>query len=159
MDTGANFSDCGLYRYLLWRIWDEEKPRMNFLMLNPSTADERENDPTVERCQRRAMAAGYGGLYVTNLFAYRSTDPAGLSTFRGDPIGPLNNSWILWAARQAKVICAWGNHGKLLRRDEEVIRMLRAEKTPLHALRLNAGNIPAHPLYIPYSEQPVLWGP
>lgn len=73
--SGASFSECRKYRYLLWRVWDESKPAAVFLMLNPSTADDVDNDPTVERCQRRVHALGYGSLKVVNIFAYRSTIP------------------------------------------------------------------------------------
>src|SRR5437867_1481016 len=95
--TGATISDCGRYRYGLWRIWDESKPYCLFLMLNPSTADDIDNDATVERCQRRAAAMGYGGLHVANLFAWRSTDPSVLTSVP-DPIGPDNDRTIVTVA-------------------------------------------------------------
>lgn len=83
-ETGATFSECRRYRYRLWRYWDRSKPPLCFLMLNPSTADDLSNDPTVERCQRRALAMGFGGLEVVNIFAFRSTDPAALYSL---PVG------------------------------------------------------------------------
>ena len=63
------------YRYALTRVWDPLGPRLSFVMLNPSTATEVQNDPTVERCERRARALGFGGFRVTNIFAWRDTDP------------------------------------------------------------------------------------
>lgn len=97
--SGAAFSPCGLYRIKLWRIWDEIKPLVMFLMLNPSTADDIDNDPTVERCQRRAQMLGFGGLMVGNIFAYQSTDPAGLHDPE-DPIGAGNDEALIEMARR-----------------------------------------------------------
>ena len=73
--SGASFSPCGTYRYTLWRRWSFVPPA-TFVLLNPSTADATRNDPTVERCERRARELGCGGIRVANLFALRSTDPA-----------------------------------------------------------------------------------
>ena len=57
----AVYSDCERYRYLLTRVWGPG-PKALFVMLNPSTATEVQNDPTVERCERRARALGYGAF-------------------------------------------------------------------------------------------------
>lgn len=64
--TGATFSKDRLYRYQLWRIWDESKPYMNVIGLNPSTADETKDDPTIRRCLGFAKAWGYGALRVAD---------------------------------------------------------------------------------------------
>ena len=71
----AVYSPCEQYRYSLTRVWDNAAPRVMFVMLNPSTATEVQNDPTVERCERRARVLGFGGFRVTNIFAWRATDP------------------------------------------------------------------------------------
>jgi hypothetical protein len=76
----AHFSDCEHYRYWLRRDWDASLPAIAFLMLNPSTADEVVNDPTIERCQRRAIAMGYGSMIIVNLFPFRLTDSTLLHT-------------------------------------------------------------------------------
>lgn len=76
MKTGANLSECRRYRFSLWRIWDEALPYALFIGLNPSTADETANDPTITRCINFAKDWGYGGIYMANLFAYRATDPS-----------------------------------------------------------------------------------
>lgn len=155
-DSGAVFSPCGLYRYRLWRRWDSSAPAV-FLMLNPSTADDIENDPTVERCERRARSMGFGGLEVINLFALRSTDRSALYTHPA-PIGPENDSAILAAVYGAgKIICAWGTDGRLQGRDQQVLSLLRGVGIPLYFLRLNKDGTPQHPLYIGYSEEPKLW--
>ncbi|MEH6402829.1 MAG: DUF1643 domain-containing protein, partial [Sneathiella sp.] len=85
-ESGAEFSDCNKYRYSLWRRWDAG-PTVSFLMLNPSTADGSSNDPTVERCHRRAVAMGFGALEVINIFGFRATDPKDLKKAK-DPVGP-----------------------------------------------------------------------
>jgi hypothetical protein len=150
---GALFSACMRYRYRLWRRWDD-RPALAFVMLNPSTADVLNNDPTVERCERRARLGGYGALEVANIFALRSTDPRALYR-TSDPIGPGNNAEILNATRDAgMVICAWGGHGRLLQRARDVLMMLRAHGVVPHALDINRDGSPAHPLYLPYSMKP-----
>lgn len=131
------------------------KRHANFLMLNPSTADELKNDPTVERCQRRAIGMGYSGLTVTNIFALRSTDPVALYDHR-DPIGELNDDIILREARRAGiVIAAWGVHGAHLGRGAQVMRMLRGAGVVVHVLGLTKGGHPRHPLYVPYEKGPI----
>lgn len=152
----AEFSEDRKYRYRLDIRWGDGQ-LVNFLMLNPSTADEHKNDPTVERCCRRAVAWGYGGLIVTNLFAWRSTDPRALKKV-DRPIGsPANDFHIMAAALDsARVICAWGIHGTIANRAAMVTAMLRRERVRLYALRLTKHGQPEHPLYIPYGD-PVHW--
>lgn len=154
-DTGAVFSDCGNYRYSLWRIWDEAKPYVCFLMLNPSTANEVENDPTIERCQRRSMSMAYGGIFVINLYAYRSTDPAALDQVE-DPIGPLNDKYIAEVAQNAGiVICGWGNSTQRFDRHIMVIELLKRLGVKPMCLAKNKDGSPKHPLYVSYDAQPI----
>jgi hypothetical protein len=80
LDSGAIISGCGIFRYKLWRTWESDLKLCNFLMLNPSTEDAVDDDPTVVKCIRYARTWGHGGIVVTNLFALRSTDPAALKT-------------------------------------------------------------------------------
>lgn len=153
-DSGAEFSPCGRYRYRLWRTWDLRLKPLAFIMLNPSTADEAHNDPTVERCQRRAAAAGWGGLLVGNLFALRSTDPQRLYQVE-DPVGQRNDQAIERIAQEAgQVICAWGNHGMHRGRGEEVLARLQQLRITPYYLRLTGQGCPSHPLYVPYDEPP-----
>ena len=153
----AIYSDCERYRYALTRIWDANGTAVHFVMLNPSTATEVQNDPTVERCERRARALGHGAFRVTNIFAWRDTDPRNMRAAK-EPIGPANDATILegldWAD---KTICAWGTHGEHRSRGSEVEAFLRATGTPLYHLGLSKAGHPKHPLYIAYTQQPELW--
>ncbi len=155
--AGARFSRCRRWRYLLWRSWDEARPVANFLMLNPSTADEITLDPSCTRARNYAERWGFGALVVTNIFGWRSTDPAVLRNVK-DPVGRGNDVAIVSAARQAKlVVCAWGNHGLHLERAERVTALLRRENVKLSFLRMNECGQPAHPLYLPSSLKPTPW--
>jgi hypothetical protein len=153
--SSAMFSDDMAYRYRLTRTWEPLLPHAVFCMLNPSTADHNKNDPTVERCERRARATpGVGGLEVVNIFALRSTDPRALYE-HDDPVGPENDMSIVAAARRGFiVICGWGKHGALNGRGKVVIELLRRHGIAPHALKLNGDGSPAHPLYIAYTQQP-----
>ena len=152
---GAEISPCGQYRYKLWRYWNLTKPLCLFIMLNPSTADEVENDPTVERCERRAKKLGFGGIMICNLFASRATNPMKMKE-AADPVGPDNNEHLIAeSARAGMVICGWGEHGKYMDRSKFVLEMLAG--IPLYYLRLNKSGEPGHPLYIGYDQEPQLW--
>lgn len=152
-DSRAVWSPCGAYRYSLARAWGAGG-RVCWVMLNPSTADEAANDPTVARCERRARALGYGEHVVVNLFGLRSTDPRRL--YRDlDPVGVENDAAILLAARGADlVVCAWGNHGGLFNRGPAVLSALAASGIVPHVLKWTTAGHPGHPLYLPYTAQP-----
>ncbi len=153
----AEYSDCERYRYTLTRCWDETGPAALFVMLNPSTATEAQNDPTVERCERRARALGFGAFRVCNIFAFRATDPRVMRA-APDPVGPDNDAAIAAAARWAdRIICAWGTHGAHLNRGPGVEALLRATGQPLFHLGLSKHGHPRHPLYIGYAEAPRPW--
>lgn len=153
----AIYSDCERYRYSLVRTWAPEGRKALFVMLNPSTATEVQNDPTVERCERRARALGFGSFCVTNIFAWRDTDPKKMRAAL-DPVGPDNDAairdWALWADQ---VVCAWGTHGEHLSRGPAVEALLRETGRDLYHLGLSKAGHPKHPLYIAYSQQPELW--
>ena len=163
-DSTAVYSPCERYRYLLTRTWDPEGPRALFVMLNPSTATEVQNDPTVERCERRARALGFGAFRVTNIFAWRDTDPRAMRA-AADPVGPGNDPAITESAAEwirggaDRILCAWGTHGAHLGRGPAVAALLRGTGRPLHVLGLTRDGHPKHPLYIGYSEQPQPWSP
>lgn len=153
----AVYSDCESYRYLLTRVWDESGKRALFIMLNPSTATEVQNDPTVERCERRARALGFGGFRVTNIFGWRDTDPKKMRA-AADPVGAENDAAILESCPWAdQIIAAWGAHGEHMGRGAEMEALLRAQNQPVYHLGLTKAGHPKHPLYIAYTQQPERW--
>ncbi len=126
-------------------------------MLNPSTADEVQLDPSCTRARSYAERWGFGMLLITNLFAWRATDPEEMKRSR-DPVGRGNDAAILRAARGAGVVvCAWGNHGAHLGRAGRVVDRLRGAGVRLHYLKINGTGQPAHPLYLRGDLGPVRW--
>ena len=153
----AVYSPCEAYRYALTRVWDDKGRKVAFVMLNPSTATEVQNDPTVERCERRARALGFGAFRVVNIFAYRATDPKVMRA-QPDPVGIENDAAIAAAAEWAdRVVCAWGSHGAHMDRGVAVAALLRDSGRPLYQLGLTKAGQPKHPLYIGYDRQPEIW--
>lgn len=153
----ALYSDCERYRYLLERIWGQPSHMLFYIMLNPSKATEEKNDPTIERCERRARQLGYGGFAVGNLFAWRETHPEKLKKAR-KPVGPDNDTVLVDAAAKAKtVLCAWGVHGVHQSRAHHVAHLLQARGIPLFSLGQTKLGHPRHPLYVPYTQQPETW--
>lgn len=153
----ALYSDCELYRYALTRSWNPEGRRLLYIMLNPSKATEAQNDPTIERCERRARALGYGAFRACNIFAWRETDPRALR-LANDPNGPDNDAVLNESAGWADtILCAWGVHGVHRDRGSEVEAVLRRTGQPLYHLGLTKGGHPRHPLYVSYSTQPDSW--
>src|SRR3546814_11714 len=152
MQKGAIISECGKYRYRLWRIWDDTKPQCMFIMLNPSTADADLDDPTIRRCIGFAKSWGYGGLQVCNLFAYRSTEPRELlKVFHP---GGLENIWHLREAAAVCeiVVCSWGNHAivdKLMKGKSEYALLAEFPPEKLHYIEISLVTLrPKHPLYL-----------
>lgn len=149
----AIFSPCRQWRYTLWRTLTEscfvDEKFVQFIGLNPSTADEVKNDPTVRRCMNYSRAWGFDKFCMTNIFAWRDTDPLEMKN-AAEPIGEENDKHILEVASKASlIICAWGNHGDFLYRGNAVREMLIAANLKLHALKINqATGQPAHPLYL-----------
>lgn len=162
----AIYSPCQKYRYRLERpiVRDLlDRPitdrHIVFIMLNPSTATETVNDPTVAKCCVYSRSWGYSRLTVVNIFAWRSTDPKGLG-LTDDPVGPDNDKAIIEAATRADaVVCAWGRHGKLMNRGRQVTGMLLDNDIELYKLQLNekSDNSPGHPLYLPLSLTATRW--
>ena len=145
MIKAAAFSLDRKYRYALWRIWDRRKPICMFIGLNPSTADENIDDPTIRRCKNYSADWNYGGICMTNLFAFRSTHPHDLlNTLK--PIGPENNTWLMYLAIHSKIVVAcWGNWGTMSKRNEEVRKLI----PNLYCLSTTKRGQPKHPLYVP----------
>ncbi len=151
MKTGAELSSCRRYRYALWRTWDEEKGRILFIGLNPSTADETVDDPTIRRCISYARQWGYGGIVIGNLFAYRSPHPRNLRQC-ADPVGPQNDRWLRKLRRQADLVVAmWGNGGAYRGRAGEVLPWF----PKLMCLRLTGQGQPHHTRGLPDGLIPI----
>lgn len=141
----------GTYRYSLTRVWDPTLPTITFVLLNPSTADEEHLDPTLKRCLAFAKREGCGGMVILNLYAFRCTDPKKMR-MAADPVGPDNDRAL--ASATGVVVAGWGNYAKP-ERVSEAVALLPA----LHALGINAGGQPTHPLYV-HGEAPLVeWRP
>jgi hypothetical protein len=150
-EKGAIFSPCRRWRYALWRIWDRSQRYAMFVGLNPSTADETQDDPTVRRCIRYAKDWGYGGLVMTNAFAYRATDPREMIA-EADPVGPENDRYLAELAKDAGiVVAAWGIHGAHMNREGAVRELIPYA----HHLGLTKAGNPKHPLYLRADTQPI----
>jgi hypothetical protein len=151
LNLPAVFSPDRKHRYTLKRRWWSDPPGQTvaFIGLNPSTADETQDDPTVRRCINFAKTWGYNAMFMLNIFALRSTDPLALYRAK-DPVGPWNDDYILKAVEDSSlVIACWGNHGALLNRGWTVIRLL--EDAGVKLMRLGAMTQvgqPRHPLYL-----------
>ena len=151
MKKDAILSEDRKYRYVLSRIWDETKPMVAIIGLNPSTADEKEDDNTITKCINFANNWGYGGIYMLNLFAYRATSPQDM--FNSEyPIGEENDTYIdKYSKLSDKVICAWGNDGNYKHRSQEVLSKIENK----YYLKLNKTGEPAHPLYLSSELKPI----
>jgi len=153
----AVYSECELYRYSLTLCWNEGGRRLLWVMLNPSKATEAANDPTIERCERRARQLGYGSLEVVNLFGLRETSPAVLKA-SDFPEGTDNMSKIISSAASADtILAAWGVHGAHLGQDRRVLSALIEAGKPIFHLGQTKDGHPRHPLYVSYSVPPHRW--
>lgn len=151
----AEFSPCRMWRYVLRRRWSEAPP-VGFILLNPSTADEEQDDPTIRRCMGYARALGAGGITLGNIFAFRATDPRDM--FRAsDPVGPDNDAALLRIVEEVadrRIICGWGGHGVFMGRGAQVRVFLKAHGARLEALSVTGAGEPGHPLYLAAALRP-----
>lgn len=155
MKYGAMIDDTKKYRYTLWRIWDYSKARVTFIMPNPSTADDVEDDQTIKRCISFAQRWGYGSLEVVNLFARRANKFEKLKD-EVDPIGPENDEYILKAAGTSdKVVLAWGIKGTYLKRNKQVQSLLINRGVKLFAIDISRDGHPKHPLFLSADLEPI----
>ena len=136
--VSATADISGDYRYSLTRVWDEALPTITFVLLNPSTADAQQLDPTLRRCVSFAKREGYGGMVILNLYAFRTKSPK-LMKAAADPVGPENDRVL--AGATGTVVAGWGNIA-----DPERVAQAVALLPPLHALGINEGGQPTHPL-------------
>jgi len=146
VESGAIISDCGQYRYRLWRMWDHSSDALPICMLNPSTADASVDDPTIRRCMSFARREGFGGIVVVNLFALRATDPKALK-HHPFPVGS-DNRWhleqVAWWCRNydMPILCAWGA-GRDARHALDAFAGVE-----LVCLARTTDGSPRHPLYV-----------
>jgi hypothetical protein len=154
----AMISPCGQYRYLLERgVASTLKAPLLVCMLNPSTADATQNDPTIRRCLGFAQREGRN-LQVINLYALRSTNPAKLWSHL-DPVGPENDDYLRWATRAGReVVCAWGGNARQDRVDQ-VVAIFRSNKANLKCFGVTQHGAPKHPLYLPAAAPLIEWRP
>lgn len=151
----AIYSPCERYRYALTRTWEPQGKRLLYIMLNPSKATELANDPTIERCERRAKALGYGAFRVCNLFALRETDPKRLRASKR-PEGQGNTTQLSEALDWCDdVLCAWGVHGAHRDQATKLMPLFRRCDKPLLALGVTQQGHPRHPLYVSYATRPI----
>lgn len=153
VDRGASFSECRKYRYALWRIWDKQKPLVMFIGLNPSTANENENDPTIKSVERIAKHNGYGGFYMMNCFSFVNTDPKQLYDCSQSV---ENEKWLKKIAAISKdIVFAWG--------DFQVVKKLGVDYIlgqwfpDAKCLHINKTGSPIHPLYCKTNTVFVKW--
>jgi hypothetical protein len=153
--SGAIFSSDRKYRYALWRVLDSSKPDMMFIGLNPSTANETENDPTIRRVMGMAYTLGYGNIYMMNLFAWVTPHPEELKTC-ADPQKD-NDYWLkeigTEIAKKGMILFAWGNFKEAVERGKEIAAMFPGA----WCLVKNQDGSPRHPLYVPKTVKPILY--
>ena len=142
----AIFSDDRKYRYVLWRVWSPNKGLLLVIGLNPSTANEISDDPTIARLLTRASLSGFGGLLMANLYAYVSTDPKEL--LRDSDLSGAENDFYLkyLIGISDKTLCGWGSFSPVVKRAPAVLTMIPDP----YCLGVNADGQPKHPLYVSY---------
>ena len=152
IETTAQISECEAYRYLLTRVWDAALPSLTFMMLNPSTADASEADPTINRCIGFAKRDGFGGIRVINVYAYRSPNPHELRKV-SDPIGPENSKWLeneleYVAKNKGLIVCAWGAKDFATKAAQNFLITAKEKGVDLKSLGFSKYGHPLHPLYL-----------
>ncbi|MEM7102805.1 MAG: DUF1643 domain-containing protein [Bacteroidota bacterium] len=153
MRTDAIFSNDRIYRYRLSRYWDDTKPAVLFIGLNPSTADEKTNDPTIRRLIGFARRWGFGTMHVCNLYAFRTPYPKELFKYH-TPVGPENDAWIKRTQEAVeKVVLVYGTHGTKNDRHLEILDLVNHP----WCVKYSKYNLPMHPLYLSYTKQPLAY--
>lgn len=151
--SGAVFVDGRRHRLYLWRRWDPTGTMAMFIGLNPSTANEEQNDPTVRRCIEFAKRWGYGGMFMCNAFTLVSTDPKGLEADPEPLLRGANLALRVLRQRSAVAVAAWGNLIEKVRAGKAQTERLRRELAPLHCFGTTKLGHPRHPLYLAYSTE------
>ena len=168
MNKSAILSNNKKYRYSLGRCWDESKPILMFIMLNPSTADDKEDDPTIRRCIGFAKSWGYGAIIVCNLIPYRATNPKELLSIDDNEfLGTIDNKGIVGYYNSAyisklsqkvdKVVCAWGNSNVIKKLRINISKIKEIVDKPLYYIEISKDGTPKHPLYLKSDNELKLW--
>ena len=148
--SGAEISECGKYRWKLWRIWDDEKPKILWIMHNPSTADAENDDPTIRRIINFSKSWGFGGLYVGNIYPFRATNPNDLKPLSLIEACPIDNIQHVSEMRKkcTMTILAYGN---------PVLKIAGhiCIDESFHYLKLTKDGNPCHPLYLKSDLKPL----
>jgi len=153
----ALYSEDETYRYLLTNILDKENTlQISFIGLNPSTATEEKDDPTVHKCSEWAREWGYGYFHMLNIFSLRSTDPKYLKQVKHNY---FNIDLVIkeYCECSHKIVICWGNHGSLYKRGEEVLQIIKPFKERVYCLGVNKTGTPKHPLYLKKDTDTLLW--
>jgi len=158
IERTAWVSSCERYRHALGRHWDRDKGFVLFVMLNPSTADAQQDDPTIRRCIGFARSWGYGGIEVCNLFDWRATKPAHLRNKLSVAVSEKNDPTMRCRASEAKfIVAAWGNVPWANSRIDEVFRTVFREEKRWDCLTFTKSGFPSHPPYVPAATKPVVF--
>ena len=161
--SSVEYSDCFSYRYSLTRCWNIKNPRLMLVLFNPSTANEKFDDPTTTRCIKRSALLGFGSIKICNLFSIISRSPKFvLSSTK--PIGIYTDSviedscrWLKQGPSNPILICGWGSNGVFRDRANEVKEILSQHVSELYCLGITKNCQPRHPLYIRYTEKVRKW--
>ncbi len=157
----AVLSDDGVYRWSLSRVWDQSLPQVAWVMLNPSTADGEQDDPTVRKCIGFSQRWGYGSLVIVNLFAFRATKPRDLVAAQNAGVnvtGRENEAWITKAVSEsAAVVAAWGSHDAAFAASYLALKTGSLRGAPLRCIGRNANGAPTHPLMARYIDEPYMY--
>jgi hypothetical protein len=148
IDKGALFSDCRRYRYTLWRVWDVKKPLVMVVGLNPSTANELADDPTIKRVTSIMHNWDAGGFFMVNLFALVTPYPEELFECE-DPVKENDHYLQITGNICNRILFGWGNF-KVAGRDEIVKKMF----PDAYCLHINKNGSPKHPLYCRQNSMP-----
>lgn len=157
MHSEAGISSCGVYRWWLFRKWDSHLPPIIWIMMNPSTADHKKDDPTIRKVIRLSSKWEYGSVIVLNVYAFRSPHPDKLPRDMDEAVGHRNDWWIKtvfeYAAKnKIKVVAAWGvKHGK---RGRVVHSLAHDAGLKLRCLEVGLNGEPKHPRFLSEDLRP-----
>ncbi len=149
--SDAIFSEDNIHRYALIHEWELDRPSLMIISLNPSAEDGELNNPTIRRCIGFAKRWGFGRLFITNLFSFKTSSPKDLFNSE-NPIGNKNDYWLKKLSKKVdKVVLAYGNHGKFKNRHEEILKIIHDP----YCIKKSKTGMPMHPLYLKYTEEPI----